>query len=111
MSIAVEHPCINSKDTHEKDNPLLEYENGHLIGKHPLSADINLLRNAGHEELPIAKVIRKKCLDCCVFQAAEVRRCVCTDCALWPYRMGKNPFISARCKNVSMQSNFKKREG
>ncbi len=111
MSIAKEPPCINSKDTHEKNSLLLEYENGHLIGKHPLSVDINLLRHAGHEETPIAKVIRNKCLDCCIEQPGEVRRCVCTSCALWPYRMGKNSFISARCKAANMRGNFAKKGG
>ena len=32
--------------------------------------------------------IRLKCLDCCCWQAAEVRRCHIDDCALWPYRLG-----------------------
>lgn len=38
------------------------------------------------------KAIREKCLDCCVGQALEVRRCVAVDCALWPFRMGINIF-------------------
>lgn len=38
------------------------------------------------------KAIRAKCLDC-VFNAYEVKHCPMTDCALWPYRFGKNPFI------------------
>jgi hypothetical protein len=41
---------------------------------------------------PPLKAIREKCLDCCVGQHSEVRRCRITDCSLWPYRMGKNPF-------------------
>ncbi len=111
MSIAKDHTCINHKDTQEETTPLLEYENGHLIGKHPLSTDVNLLRSAGHEEAPIAKIIRKKCLDCCVGQPSEIRYCVCTSCPLWPYRMGINPFISARCKKSLAQQNFTKAEG
>ncbi|MCD7894584.1 MAG: hypothetical protein LUG60_12935 [Erysipelotrichaceae bacterium] len=35
-----------------------------------------------------AKAIRLKCLDCCAYQANEVKLCVCTDCPLWRYRMG-----------------------
>jgi hypothetical protein len=38
------------------------------------------------------KSIREKCLDCCCHQYSEVRECHITDCPLWPYRMGKNPF-------------------
>ena len=37
------------------------------------------------------KAIRAKCLDCCSFQAQEVRLCPCQDCPLFPYRMGHNP--------------------
>ncbi len=46
----------------------------------------------GHVKKPLLKVIRKKCLDCCCNQHSEVRKCPITDCSLWPYRMGKNPF-------------------
>lgn len=45
-----------------------------------------------HSKKPLLKVIREKCLDCCAGQHCEVRKCHITDCALWPYRMGKNPF-------------------
>ncbi len=37
------------------------------------------------------KAIRQHCLDCCCGQAKEVRLCPCPDCALYPFRMGKNP--------------------
>jgi hypothetical protein len=37
-------------------------------------------------------VIRAKCLDCCCGQVIEVTRCTATGCALWPFRMAKNPF-------------------
>ena len=46
----------------------------------------------GHTKKPLAKVMREKCLDCCVGQASEVNMCPITTCPLWPYRMGKNPF-------------------
>ncbi len=36
--------------------------------------------------------IRAKCLDCCCSSAAEVRRCGMVDCALWPFRMGTDPW-------------------
>jgi len=41
------------------------------------------------------KAIRAKCLDC-NYTANEVRLCPCTDCALWPFRLGKNPNIKPR---------------
>lgn len=37
------------------------------------------------------KAMRLKCLDCCCNNAAEVRRCPCEDCTLWPYRFGHRP--------------------
>lgn len=40
----------------------------------------------------LLRVIREKCLDCCGYQHSEVRRCHITDCPLWEFRMGKNPF-------------------
>lgn len=46
---------------------------------------------------PILKVIKLKCLDCCGGSWEEVRNCQCSkDCFLYPYRLGRNPFIS-RC--------------
>lgn len=38
------------------------------------------------------KAIRRKCLDCTGGASAEIKDCHITSCALWPYRMGKNPF-------------------
>jgi hypothetical protein len=37
------------------------------------------------------KAIREKCLDCTCQQPKEIRLCTKTDCALWPYRMGRRP--------------------
>lgn len=37
------------------------------------------------------KAIRAKCLDCCCGQSFEVKMCTCTECPLYPYRLGKNP--------------------
>lgn len=38
------------------------------------------------------KAIRAKCLDCCCGNSNEVRLCTCEDCALFPFRFGKNPY-------------------
>jgi hypothetical protein len=40
----------------------------------------------------ILEAVRAKCLDCCCQQPSEVRYCTATFCALWPFRMGANPF-------------------
>ncbi len=37
------------------------------------------------------RAIRQKCLECVAWSAAEVRQCGMGDCALWVYRLGKNP--------------------
>lgn len=37
------------------------------------------------------KAIRAKCLDCCCGQYKEVKLCPCSDCPLYPYRLGKDP--------------------
>lgn len=42
------------------------------------------------------KAIREKCLDCCCGSSHEVRLCTCTDCSLYPFRFGKNPYRSKR---------------
>jgi hypothetical protein len=40
----------------------------------------------------ILDAIRRKCLDCAGFQPGEVAQCPIIRCALWPYRLGRNPF-------------------
>lgn len=42
----------------------------------------------GIEEMEFTrgKAIRLKCLDCCCWNAAEVRRCPVEECPLWGYR-------------------------
>lgn len=37
------------------------------------------------------KAIRAKCLDYCCGSSKEVRLCPCVDCALYPFRFGRNP--------------------
>ncbi len=37
------------------------------------------------------KAIRAKCLDCMCGNVAEVSRCPCEDCSLFPFRFGHNP--------------------
>ena len=74
-------------------NPLLqispfESDCGQLIGRDPRSVPPE-----GWRKRPFIsglKAIRAKCLDC-AFDAKEVRKCVQTDCPLWPLRMGCVP--------------------
>lgn len=39
------------------------------------------------------KAIRARCLDCCAGSANEVKLCPVTDCPLYAFRFGKNPYI------------------
>lgn len=38
------------------------------------------------------KAIRAKCLDCTCNQQNEVRDCTITECPLYAFRFGKNPY-------------------
>ena len=62
--------------------------------------------NVGHLPKSPMKVIREKCLDCCCGSANEVKLCSITDCPLWPFRMGKNPWR----KPVSEDEKERRRE-
>lgn len=42
------------------------------------------------------KAIRAKCLDCCCGSSHEVNLCPCSNCALYPFRYGKNPYRAKR---------------
>jgi hypothetical protein len=53
------------------------------------------LRALGHLPMPVLKAIRAKCLDCSGGMQSEVRECVVRDCALYPFRMGSNPWRAA----------------
>lgn len=42
------------------------------------------------------KAIREFCLDCCGGSGTEVRECPSLNCALYPFRFGKNPYRAKR---------------
>ena len=42
------------------------------------------------------KAIRAKCLECSCESPYEVRMCPIEDCALYPFRFGKNPYVHKR---------------
>ena len=44
----------------------------------------------------LLKIIRRKCLDCVCYQPREIELCPTERCALWPYRMGKDPYKTPR---------------
>ena len=53
---------------------------------------LSMAKSAGHEKKPLTAVIRENCISCSGGSPSEVRRCQITQCAMWPYRMGNNPF-------------------
>jgi hypothetical protein len=65
--------------------------NGEKVGKLPGSCGTDDLRALGHPESPI-RAIRANCLSCSGGSPSEVRKCTAVGCALWPMRMGVNPF-------------------
>jgi hypothetical protein len=42
--------------------------------------------------MAVLDAVRDKCLDCCVGQVSEVRKCTAVVCPNWPFRMGWNPW-------------------
>ncbi len=74
-------------------HPLLQIspfdsDGGQLIGRDPRTVSPE-----GWRDRPFISglsAIRAKCLDC-AFDPKEVRKCVQTDCPLWPLRMGCVP--------------------
>ena len=70
-------------------------DGGQTIGRDPRQIAAREFVEAGINPSAILDVIRAKCLDCCVEQPDEVRKCVSIACPNWPYRMGNNPFRTA----------------
>ena len=82
-------------------------DGGELIGKHPGEVPSEVLSQKFRAQNPL-RAIREKCIDCSCGDNSEVRKCVAVDCALWPYRMGKNPFRKKR--ELSMDEKRKRTE-
>ncbi len=55
------------------------------------------------------KAIRAKCLDCSGDYINEVRECSITNCPLYPFRMGKNPFRTKREMTEEQKADLVKR--
>lgn len=55
------------------------------------------------------KAIRAKCLDCSCNQINEVKLCPVTNCALYPFRFGKNPFRQKKVYTEAELNELRKR--
>src|SRR5260370_33539080 len=75
---------------------VVRHGDGETEGAHPLEVPVADLNAAGHHPGPMLAIIREKCLDCSGGSPSEVRKCTCTGCALWPYRLGRSPFRAGR---------------
>jgi len=58
----------------------------------------------------ILHAIREHCIDCCGGSKEEVRLCTVSDCALYPFRLGKDPKPARKGPKV-VAAGEKKREG
>lgn len=91
-------PTQSDLNQHYHDRRALGVERlptGETQGHDPREMPTSLLERLGHTKSPLLTVARAKCLDC-AHTASEVRKCTAVDCALWPYRMGTNPFKAER---------------
>lgn len=77
-------------NTHRESHP-----DGTTQGRDPRQMTAADFAEIGIERTSRGDAIRAKCLDC-VYTPAEVRRCADRTCALWPFRMGTDPFREAR---------------
>jgi hypothetical protein len=66
------------------------------------------LQAMGFEPVPILKSVRAKCLDCSGGSHAEIVDCLVKNCALYPFRMGKNPW---RAQASEAQREARRRTG
>lgn len=79
-------------DRMESDRILLDNSSREKSGTDPRAVTAAQLEAAGHFPDKLTTIIRNHCTDCCAGQLSEVRHCTVTNCTLWPYRMGTNPF-------------------
>jgi hypothetical protein len=47
----------------------------------------------GRKRLTPLKAIKANCLDCSGGSYIQLKNCHLTNCPLWPYRFGKNPYL------------------
>lgn len=78
---------MNALAPHQEMHP-----DGTPQGRDPRKMGPADMEALGLERISRGDAVRAKCLDCMVGNAAEVRRCCDVACALWPFRMGSDPF-------------------
>lgn len=63
-----------------------------LVGRDPRTLSSCDLEAMGRPRINRASAIRAKCIEFCAGSPIEVRRCGAIDCALWPFKMGTDPY-------------------
>jgi len=77
--------------------PHLEtHHDGTMQGRDPRKLTPADLEACGIARQSRGEAIRANCVACCAGNAAEVRRCALAACALWPFRMGTDPWRAPR---------------
>ena len=71
-----------------------------------MAVDHTILVKNGHKTVKLTprKAIRQKCMECSMWNTAEVRRCPVEDCALWPYRVYSETQGSSKIYSTSHTS-------
>ena len=87
---------------------VLEYKLNKLknMTKHEKTNQQALKRLNEGKRIPLLRIIRLKCLECCCWNDAEVRKCTIPDCILYRFRLGKNPI--KRVMSEKQKENVKK---
>ncbi len=85
----------------------LEHRDGFDVGRDPRTMTTVELDQLGHARVSPLRALRLKCLDCCDGSASRIRLCPSVDCPSWPFRMGRNPWLSplsaeARAQRVDL---------
>ena len=93
--------AFSSDNVYLAPSPAAE-DGGEKVGKLPREIPTAARQALGGPQSPI-KAIRAKCIDCSGGYAAEARKCVAITCALWPFRMGYNPFYAKGNEGVSAE--------
>jgi Toprim domain len=79
----MQSPCIKSHDASQVANLIVRHPRGWTEGGNPREVLQGQPIAAGHSPLPLLKIVRFNCLDCCCGDRTEVARSGCV-IRLWP---------------------------
>lgn len=69
--------------------------NGREVGIDPRTLTAKEVREIGHQpQHRFSNIIARHCFECSGDSHKAVTECTATECKLWPYRKGHNPFAS-----------------